>query len=195
MTVEPEMLLAFDREVTFPQSHGMLRRVAGPSFPVPEGETLTWFDPLDGAPAVVSQVAAGQLTSFATVVEWPRPDGLSGAAVGLGDPASVVVWDTGSPDDSLRSFSTDRGMGCVVLTRHQEKLAERLRDLPEVFAVLAAIRESMVHPLTVDGEVVGLAFHCGMGASTNPVHVGRDASGQILVLLADLDLLTRAEFV
>ena len=138
MTVEPEMLLAFDREVTFPQCHGMLRRVVGPSFPVPEGETLTWFDPLDGEPAVVSQVVAGQLTSFATVVEWPHPEGLSGAAVGLGDPASVVVWDTGSADDTLRSFSTDRGM--------------------------------------------------------DPVHVGRDASGQILALLADLDLLTRAEF-
>lgn len=193
MTVEPEMLVAFDREVTFPQSSGMLRRVAGPSFTVPAAETLTWFDPLDGEPSVVSQVASGLLQTYATAVEWHHAGAPSGAAVGVGDPAAVAVWDTASPDDPLQSFSTDRGMGCLVLTRHQEQVAERLRHLPEAFAALAAVRESLVHPLDVDGQVVGVAFHCGMGASTNAVHVGRDASGQVVALLADLDLLTRAE--
>ena len=167
MTVEPEMLLAFDREVTFPQRHGTLRRVVGPSFPVPEGETLTWFDPLDGEPAVVSQVVAGQLTSFATVVEWPHPDGHVRGRRGFGRPRIRGGVGHGSVDDTLRSFSTDRGMGCIARC-HQEKLAERLRDLPEVFAVLAAIRESMVHPLTVDGEVVGVAFsadQCAIAAT------------------------------
>ena len=193
MTVEPELLVAFDREVTFPQSSGMLRRVAGPSFTVPAAETLTWFDPLDGEPSVVSQVAAGLLQTYATAVEWHHHAAPSGAAVGVGDPAAVAVWDTASPDDPLQSFSTDRGMGCLVLTRRQEEVAERLRDLPEVFAVLAAVRQSLVHPLDVDGQIVGVAFHCGMGASSNPVHVGRDASGLTVALLADLDLLTRSE--
>jgi hypothetical protein len=32
-----------------------------------------------------------------------------------------------------------------------------------------------------------------MGSSTNRVHEGRDASGTVVALLADLDLLTRAE--
>lgn len=194
MTVKPEMLVAFDREVTFPLGGGMLRRVAGPSFTVPASETLTWFDPLDGEPSVVSQVAAGLLQTYAAAVEWHDGAALSGAAAGVGDPAAVASWDMASPDDPLRSFSTDRGMGCLVLTRRQEEVAERLRDLPEVFAVLAAVRESLVHPLDVDGQIVGVAFHCGMGASTNPVHVGRDASGLIVALLADLDLLTRSGF-
>ena len=50
-----------------------------------------------------------------------------------------------------------------------------------------------MQPLDLDGQIVGVAFHCGMGASTNPVHVGRDASGLIVALLADLELLTQSE--
>lgn len=193
MNVEPEMLVAFDREVTFPRSSGILRRVAGPSFTVPAAETLTWFDPLDGEPSVVSQVEAGLLQTYATAVEWHHDAAPSGAAVGVGDPAAVAAWDMASPDDPLQSFSTDRGIGCLVLTRRHREVAGRLRDLPEVFAVLAAVRESLVHPLDVDGQTVGVAFHCGMGASTNLVHVGRDASGLMVALLADLDLLTQSE--
>ena len=87
----------------------------------------------------------------------------------------MAVWDTASPDDPLQSFSTDRGMGCLVLTRRQEEVAERLRDLPEVFAVLAAVRQSLVHPLDVRRADSRGCFYCGMGASSNPVHVGRDA--------------------
>ncbi|GAA4413504.1 hypothetical protein GCM10023168_36460 [Fodinibacter luteus] len=44
------------------------------------------------------------------------------------------------------SFSVDRGLGCLVLTAHQEAITERLRDLPEVSAVLAGVRESTIHP-------------------------------------------------
>jgi hypothetical protein len=194
MTPEPEMLLAFDREVIWTESRGVLRHVAGPSFTVPEGETLAWFDPLNGEPQVLSPIAAGRLSTFATAVEWPQgfPEGLSGAAVGVGDSAGVVAWDTASLDDRSRVFVTDLGMGCVVMSRHVPQVVEDLRDLSGVRAVLAAVHDSMVHPLEVEGEVVGVAFDCGMGSSSNLVHVGRNASGQIVALLADLDLLTGA---
>ncbi|MGN6574832.1 MAG: hypothetical protein ACTHKG_04020 [Nocardioides sp.] len=195
MTTAPETLLAFDREVVWSQSRGILRRVSGPSFTVPEGETLVWFDPLDGVPQVISQVPAGRLSTFATAVEWPPgfPEPLSGAALVVGDPDTVVAWDTASLDDRSRVFSTDHGMACVVTSRHVPQVAEDLRDMSRVRTALAAVGASMVHPLEVDGEVVGVAFDCGMGASSNPVHVGRDASGQVVALLADLDLLTRGE--
>lgn len=193
MSTDPEVLLAFDREVVWAESRGVLRHVAGPSFTVPDGETLTWFDPLDGVPQVISQIPAGRLSTFATAVEWPQgfPEHLSGAAVGVGDPNRVVAWDRASLDDRSRVFSTDRGMGCVVTSRHVPQVAEDLRDMSRVRTALAAVGASMVHPLEVDGEVVGVAFDCGMGASSNVVHVGRDASGEIVALLADLDLLTR----
>ena len=156
---------------------------------VPPGESLTWFDPLDGTPQLTSRVEPGALPTFATAVEWPEgyPEGLSGAAVCVGDPLAVSSWHADGG-----SFSVDRGLGCLVLTSHQYEIAVRLRDLPEVFAVLAAVRETMIHPVSVDGLVVGVAFHCGMGASTNKVTTGLDENGRAVAALADLDLLERA---
>ena len=189
MTTGPEALLAVDRAVRWPESSGVLRRVAGPALMVPAGETLSWFDPLDGRPEATSEMAAGRVSTFATAVEWPEgyPDGLSGAAVGLGDPAAVVTWD------ATGEFSVDRGVGCVVLSRHVERMARDLEDFALVSTVLDGVRASMVHPLAVEDVVVGVAFQCGMGSSTNQVREGRDASETVVALLADLDLLTRAE--
>jgi hypothetical protein len=189
MSADPELLLAVARGVTWPESHGTLRRVFGPILSVPPRETLTWFDPLDGNPQLTSLVEPGALPTFATAVEWPEghPAGLSGAAVCVGDASAVTRWHGHGG-----SFSVDRGLGCLVRTPHQEEIAERLRDLPEVFAVLAAVRESTIHPLSLDGHVVGLAFHCGMGASTNQVTTGLDKNGRAVAVLADLDLLDRS---
>jgi hypothetical protein len=195
MTPGPEMLLAFDRDLSWPESHGTLRRVAGPVLTVRAGETLTWFDPLDGRPQASSEITAGPVTTFATAVEWPDgyPNGLSGAAVGVGDPAGVVVWATTAADDGEPvGFSIDRGVGCVVTSRHVQEVAGRLEDFSFVRTLLASVRASVIHPLEVEGEVVGVAFHCGMGASTNRLHVGRDATGRVVAVLADLDLLARA---
>ena len=50
MNAAPELLLSVDREVTWLGSRGTLRRVSGPMLMVPPGESLTWFDPLDGRP-------------------------------------------------------------------------------------------------------------------------------------------------
>lgn len=185
----PQTLLSDDREVTWPDSRGTLRRVDGPVLVLPEGETLSWFDPLDGRPQATCAFDTPNAGSFVTAVEWPEgfPDGRSAAAVCVGDPSAVAVWESDS------AFSTDRGLGCVVRTGRAEEVARRLLDVSEVLAVLSAVRASMVQPLSVAGEVVGIAFHCGMGASTNLVHVGRDASGRVVALLADLDLLTGAE--
>jgi hypothetical protein len=189
MPSDPELLLSIAREVTWLESHGTLRRVFGPMLSVPPGESLTWFDPLDGSPQFTSHIEPGTLPSFATAVQWPEghQKGLSGAAVCVGDVLAVNTWHADGG-----SFSVDRGLGCLVLTSHQEEIAERLRGLPEVFAVLAAVRESPIHPLSLDGHVVGLAFHCGMGASTNPVMTGLDKNGRAVALLADLDLLDGA---
>ena len=189
MTTDPELLLSLARGVTWPESRGTLRRVTGPRLSVAPGESLTWFDPLDGRPQLTSLVEPGALPTFATAVEWPEghPEGLSGASVCVGDVVAVSSWHADGG-----SFSVDRGLGCLVLTPYQEAIAERLRDLPEVFAVLAAVRESAIHPLSLDGHVVGLAFHCGMGASTNLVTTGVDKNGRAVALLADLDLLDGA---
>lgn len=171
MTTEPDLLLAVDRGVTWPDSRGTLRRVPGPHLDVPEGESLTWFDPLDGRPQVTSVVEPGPLPTFATAVEWPEdyPKGLSGAAVYVGDASAVRVWHADG-----RAFSVDRGLGCLVLSSHLEQVAVQLRDVPEVLAVLAAVLESTVHPLSIGGDIVGLAFQCGMAASTNHLFTGRD---------------------
>lgn len=189
MVADPHLLLAVDRGVAWRESRGTLRRVSGPSLSVPPGQCLTWFDPLDGRPQITSLVEPGILPTFATAVEWPDgyPEGLSGAAVCVGNASAVSHW---LADDG--SFSVDRGLGCLVLASHQQEIAERLRGLPEVFAVLAAVRESTIHPLSVDGHVVGLAFHCGMGASTNTVTTGLDEKGRAVAVLADLDLLDGA---
>lgn len=189
MTADPELLLSIDRGVSWLESRGTLRRVGGPMLSVPPGESLTWFDPLDGRPQLTSLVEPGALPTFTTAVEWPEghPEGRSGAAVCVGDPSAVSSWHA---EDG--SFSVDRGLGCLVLTPFQEEIAERLRDLPEVFAVLAAVRESTIHPLSLDGHIVGLAFHCGMGASTNHVTTGLDKKGRTVAVLADLDLLDGA---
>ncbi|GAB3257989.1 hypothetical protein [Nocardioides dilutus] len=195
MTTPPETLLAFDRAATWPESRGVLRRVAGPAFTVPEGETLSWFDPIDGRPDASSEIAAGPVTTFATAVEWPEgyPAGMSGAAVGVGDPAMVVAWASMAGDDGEPAwFSTDRGVGCVVISRHLDEVVQRLEDFSFVRTLVASVYASVIHPLEVEGEVVGVAFNCGMGASTNWLHVGRDAEGRVVAVLADLDVLTRA---
>lgn len=118
---------------------------------------------------------------------------MSGAAVGVGDPAAVVAWESAAGDDGDPAwFSSDRGVGCVVVSRHLPDVVRLLEDFSFVRGMLAAARASVVHPLEVEGEVVGVAFHCGMGASTNLLHVGRDAKGRVVAVLADLDVLTRA---
>lgn len=190
MAADPDLLLSLDREVAWQESRGTLRRVSGPTLSVPRGQRITWFDPLDGRPQITSLVEPRVLPTFATAVEWPEGygEGRSGAAVCVGDPSAVSHW---LADDG--SFSVDRGLGCLVLASRQEEIAERLRDLPEVFAVLAAVRESTIHPLSLDGHLVGLAFHCGMGASTNPVTTGLDEKGRAVAVLADLELLDGAE--
>ena len=91
----------------------------------------------------------------------------------------MAVWDTASPDDPLQLFSTDRAEGRSVLTRRQEEVAERLRDLPEVFAVLAAVRESPVHQKNVDGQDRRGCFSLRDGRQhepgpRRPRHVGTD---------------------
>ena len=186
MTPDPELLLSVDRGVAWSKSRGTLRRVAGPLLPVPPGESLTWFDPLDGRPQLTTLVEPGALETLASAIEWPGgyPEGLSGAAVCVGDPSTVSNWH-----GSDASFSVDRGLGCVVLTQHQEQIAERLRDLPEALALLHAVRASTICPLWLDDHIVGLGFHCGMGASTNHVTTGLDESGRAVAVLVDLDLL------
>jgi hypothetical protein len=196
MNPGPEMLLAFDREVTWPESHGTLRRVPGPVLTVAAGEALAWFDPADGRPQARSDVPTGGAETFSTAVEWPDgyPEGLSGAAVGVGDPAAAVVWASMAGDDGEPAcFSTDRGVGCVVTSRHVHEVARLVEDFSFVSTLLGSVRTSMIHPLEVSGEVVGVAFHCGMGASTNRVYSGRDANGRVVSVLADLDLLTGAD--
>ena len=189
MTADSELLLSVDREATWPESRGTLRRVSGPVLTVPPGESVTWFDPLDGRPQLRSVVEAGGLPTFVTAVEWSGadPGRVSGAAVCVGDPSAVSRWHADAGE-----FSVDRGLGCLVLSALQEEIAVRLRDLPTVFAVLAAVRDSPIHPLSVDDHVVGLAFQCGMGASTNRVLTGLDARGHAVAVLADLELLDRA---
>jgi hypothetical protein len=141
-------------------------------------------------------VPVGGAETFSSAVEWPDgyPEGLSAAAVGVGDPAAVVVWSAMAGDDGEPAwFSTDRGVGCVVASRRMRELARRWEDSSFVSTLLASVRASMIHPLEVSGEVVGVAFHCGMGASTNRVYSGRDANGRVVSVLADLDLLTGAD--
>lgn len=190
MAVGPEFLLAVDRGVIWPDSRGTLRRVVGPVLELPGGASLTWFDPLDGRPQVESEVEPGALSTCATAVEWPDayPDGLSGAAVCVGDPASVAFWDADSEE-----YSTDRGMGCVVVTDRVPEVVRLLEDLPVALALLSSVREATLHPVELNGDLVGIAFHCGMGASTNRVFLGRDGDGRAVALLADLELLACAE--
>ena len=79
-------------------------------------------------------------SAFATAVEWPKgyPDGLSGAAVGVGGPAAVAALDSTSGDGGEPpEFSTDRGIGCVVTSRHVEQVARDLEDFSVVRTVLA----------------------------------------------------------
>jgi hypothetical protein len=189
MTADSELLLSVDREATWPESRGTLRRVYGPVLSVPPGESVTWFDPLDGRPQLRSLVEAGALPTFVTAVEWSRadPEMVSGAAVCVGDPSAVSHWHADAGE-----FSVDRGLGCLVLSAHQEEIAGRLRDLPTAFTVLRAVSGATIHPLSLDDQVVGLAFHCGMGASTNRVMTGVGASGRAVAVLADLEVLDAA---
>jgi hypothetical protein len=191
MSANLALLLAFDRRVTFPQSWGTLRRIAGPVLPVREGDSeVAWFDPLDGQVQATSGIDISPVMSLITAVEWPavQSDRPSGAAVCLGDPEAVAEWELGA-----WTFGVDRGLGCVVWSSKAEEVASRLRDMAEVVPVVSAVQESMVHPLTVDDQVIGIAFHCGMGASTNTVHRGVDAAGRTVALLADLEMLERAQ--
>lgn len=81
----------------------------------------------------------------------------------------------------------------MVASRRVHDVVQVLEDLSFVSTLLASVRALVIYPLELEGEVVGAAFHCGMGASTNRVHVGRDPKGRVVAVLADLDLLTGAD--
>jgi hypothetical protein len=119
-----------------------------------------------------------------------QSDNLSGAAIFLGDHEAIVEWEL-----QAWSFGVDRGLGCAAWSSKAEEVASRMLDVANVLPVLSAVQAAIVHPLTVDEQVVGLAFHCGMGASTNALHRGLDANGRTVALLADLELLDGAELV
>lgn len=68
-----------------------------------------------------------------------------------------------------------------------------LGGLRLVTAMLGSVGTSMIQPFEISGEVAGVAFDCGIGASTNWIYSGRDVSGRVVCLLADLDLLTDAD--
>ena len=99
MTADPELLLSIDRGVSWLESRGTLRRVGGPMLSVPPGESLTWFDPLDGRPQLTSRLEPGALPTFTTAVEWPEghAERRSGAAVCVGDPSAVSSWHADDP--------------------------------------------------------------------------------------------------
>lgn len=190
MTADLELLLATDRVVAWSQARGTVRRVAGPELSAPEGEAaVSWFDPLDGRVQATSALEVPLVATFCTVVEWESDDAgpPSGAAVCLGDPEAVVAWER-----EAWTFGVDRGLGCVVWSSAVEAVAGRLLDPGEVLPVLAAVQSATLHPLVLEDRVVGLAFHCGMGASTNLVHRGVDEDGRTVALLADLELLDGA---
>lgn len=72
MTGVPASLLAFDRAATWPESRGVLRRVAGPAFTVPEGETLSRVDPIDGRPDVSSELRLSAVAASRPPPRGPR---------------------------------------------------------------------------------------------------------------------------
>ena len=190
MTADLELLLATDRAVAWPQSQGTARRVAGPDLRAAEGDVaVSWFDPLDGRIQATCAIDVRVLSTFCTVVEWASAQAgpPSGAAVCLGEPEAVVSWEA-----EAWTFGVDRGVGCVVWSGAVEAVAARLLDPAEALPVLAAVQSATFHPLVLDHRVVGLAFHCGMGASTNLVHRGVDGDGRTVALLADLELLDGA---
>lgn len=82
MTADPELLLSAARGVSWPESRATLRRVTGPMLSVPPGESLTWFDPLDGAPQLTSLVEPGALPRLRHGGRVAR--GLPGGAVRSG---------------------------------------------------------------------------------------------------------------
>ena len=187
----PDLLLTADEAVVWPASRGTLRRVDGPVLRVEPGEALLWADLLDGRPQVETAIVAGAHPTRATAVEWRADDpaGPAGAALCVGDPEAVVHWT------EVGELGVDRGVGWVAPSSAAPAVTALLDDVEAAIELTTTTYAAVLRPVDVDGEVVGVAFHCGMGASTARLLAGVDREGRTVALLADLEVLDGAEIV
>lgn len=110
--------------------------------------------------------------------------------------APVVSWvparpDQDEPSDAL-GFSVDGGVGCFADEANKEVLAHLQTDPDQLFATMGRVGDQQRWVAVPDGvEAAQLVlFECGMGDGVYPVWIGRDADGDISLVLADLELLS-----
>lgn len=114
----------------------------------------------------------------------------------------VQRWELGlrpgqtAPDsdaESLPGFSVDGGLGCLVDAtglKFLRQLWQHDRDLEEApDGVDGREAEIITAPDLLAGMVI---FECGMGDGVYPVWLGRSATGDVVSILVDLELLAHS---
>jgi len=189
-------LLAFGARHLWPSGRQTtLIRLDGADLALPSG-TVVFADPMwwDLDVAARIELQPGTASTVVTVVEGSGtaadPEPLRRVtAAGVGDVGSVVEWRA----TKGLSFATEYACGCVFDLDRADVVRRALEQPGATDDLDRTLRSELVSPVTWQGEVVAVAFDCGMGASQNVVSIGFDDAGRAVAALADLELLAHAD--
>jgi len=150
---------------------------------------------------VVATVEPGTYEMALSVLRWdpapeePEPPRHVTAAAVRVKAAPVQSWEPArpSPEEPTRAqgFSVDGGVACFADEAAQAVLVELQSDPDRLFATIERVGDQRRWvAVPEDGRAAQLVlFECGMGDGVYPVWIGRDAVGDIALVLADLELL------
>jgi hypothetical protein len=150
---------------------------------------------------VVATVAPGTYEVVLSVLRCdptaaePEPVALVAAAAVRVKTAPVETWRPARPHPEAPSralgFSVDGGVGCFADEAAQRALAELQADPQRLFDTIQRVGEEQPWVAVPDDDQGAqlVLFECGMGDGVYPVWLGRDAGGDITMVVADLELL------
>jgi hypothetical protein len=177
----------------------VLSRLTGPDVTLSSGELLVcdpfYMDAVSRQSAVVFPVGAHP--TVLSVVAFARSDGsgdfYSCTAATVGDVDRVTQWRPLVRDGAELRCQVAGGMAVFLDLVHADRLRDVARDEDAVLNLADEVTEEQVAVVQHDGAQIGVAFMCSLGGGDYQLYGGYDAAGEVVSVLVDLELLTRAE--
>jgi hypothetical protein len=175
----------------------VLSRLTGPDVTLPNGE-LVVCDPfsIDSVSPAVA-FPTGTHPTLVCVVGFPEPDGTSqyyrSTAAAVGDVERVAEWRPLESDGAEVRCEIGTGWAVFLDAAHLDSVRDLVGDEDTVLDLADEVSEEGLAVVEWEGKSIGAAFVCSLGGESFHMYGGYDAGGELVSVLVDLELLTRAE--
>lgn len=143
-----------------------------------------------GDATVIDGLAGTEAQLRLTTVRWERADHEDVVAVALtcGE-GPVERWEELRDEEGPLGLSVDSGLGCVFDSSDLPAMRQLRADREAYLARLKPLRRSLAWKFPDEHEPIALGFKVSMGDGVYPVWKGWNASGDLVSILVDLELL------